>query len=233
MSPSQPCLNRTPPLDAVPARLPQVCVPAAAAAAQGAGGRCVQGQARRLPLLRGPAQPDRHCHRARCGGEIPSTLSVQPAVRDSAAVPGSCAAKPWVAAHASCLPRRASAGSGFGQEEGTLHLRTTILPPEEAMQVGRGFEFGNCLVGGTCLDPAAAGSNWWEACWGVHLLVLAHALSCRACCAESGGGVQQLPQGVHGQVPVKRAALLSVPPPDPLGGAVGGPGGANQNCRVK
>ncbi len=31
-------------------------------------------------------------------------------------------------------------GSGFGQEEGTLHLRTTILPPEADMQrVAREF----------------------------------------------------------------------------------------------
>lgn len=28
-------------------------------------------------------------------------------------------------------------GSGFGQEEGTFHLRTTILPPEDKIQVGR------------------------------------------------------------------------------------------------
>lgn len=25
-------------------------------------------------------------------------------------------------------------GSGFGQKEGSLHFRTTILPPEESMQ---------------------------------------------------------------------------------------------------
>lgn len=27
-----------------------------------------------------------------------------------------------------------TAGSGFGQEEGTYHLRTTILPPEEKVK---------------------------------------------------------------------------------------------------
>lgn len=48
-------------------------------------------------------------------------------------------------------------GSGFGQEEGTFHLRTTILPPEEKIgefvklfQVGWG-------VGGACGGCAGCG----------------------------------------------------------------------------
>lgn len=54
-------------------------------------------------------------------------------------------------------------GTGFGQEEGTFHLRTTILPPEEKIQVGG----GGCVGGG----GGAVGGGWsgWRlgGGWGV------------------------------------------------------------------
>lgn len=84
-------------------------------------------------------------------------------------------------------------GSGFGQQEGTLHLRTTILPPESDMQVGKGQ-----VAGLTDVEQALCRRGGSVRC--VVALTLTHRLLTPSVTAGGQPEGHRLPQQVYGAV---------------------------------